>query len=58
MRWEYKVINFSKRSFFTGAVDAQEMERVLNDLGRDSWELASASQNQMQRMVLVLKRPK
>jgi hypothetical protein len=47
MRWEYKVIKFSKRSFFSGTIDPEAFEAELNNLGRDGWELVSVTQNQM-----------
>ena len=39
MRWEYKVIKFNKRSFFSGTIDPEAFEAELNNLGRDGWEL-------------------
>ncbi|MES2674906.1 MAG: DUF4177 domain-containing protein [Pseudomonadota bacterium] len=57
MRWEYKTLKYTKRSFFTGAVDAEELQQMLNDLGRDGWELVSINQTQMQPAIIVLKRP-
>lgn len=56
MRWEYKVIKFSKRSFFSGTIDPEAFEAELNNLGRDGWELVSVTQNQMAITVAVLKR--
>ncbi len=58
MRWEYKTLQYTKRSFFTGAVNAVELERELNELGRDGWELVSINQTQMQPALIVLKRSK
>ena len=58
MRWEYKAINFCNRSFFTGTINADMLEKQLNDLGRENWEVVSVSQSQMQKLLIVLKRPK
>lgn len=54
MRWEYKTLTYNKRSFF-GALNVEELQQVLNDLGRDGWELVGI--NQTQPAILVLKRP-
>jgi hypothetical protein len=56
MRWEYKVIKFSKRSFFSGTIDPEAFETELNSLGREGWELVSVTQNQMAIAVAVFKR--
>lgn len=56
MRWEYKVIKYSKRSFFSGTIDPEAFEVELNSYGREGWELVSVTQNQMGIMVAVLKR--
>jgi len=56
MRWEYKVIKFSKRNFFSGTVDVESLEDELNRLGREGWELVSFAQNQMGVVVASLKR--
>ena len=58
MRWEYKTFKYCKRSFFTGAVNAEALEQMLNDLGREGWELVSINQTQMQSALVVLKRQK
>ena len=57
MRWEYKTLKYTKRSFFTGTVDVEDLQQVLNDLGRDGWALVSMNQTQMQSAIMVLKRP-
>ncbi len=58
MRWEYKTLKYTKRSFFTGTLDAEALEHALNDLGREGWELVSINQTQMQSALVVLKRQK
>lgn len=57
MRWEYKTLKYTKRSFFTSAVNSEELEQVLNELGRDGWELVSINQTQMLPSIIILKRP-
>ena len=37
--WEYKIIN-TEKSLWT-AKDKTDIDNMLNDLGRDSWELVS-----------------
>ncbi|RYZ92447.1 MAG: DUF4177 domain-containing protein [Moraxellaceae bacterium] len=57
MRWEYKVVKITKRSFFTGAVNIGALEVQLNELGREGWELVNFTMNQMQGITsAVLKR--
>jgi hypothetical protein len=41
MRWEYKTLSFKKRSFFSGAIDAEALNQQLDALGREGWELVS-----------------
>lgn len=60
MRWEYKTINFKKRSFFSGALDTEELNQQLDALGRDGWELVSMCQSIFMRspqgIIAVFKR--
>ena len=42
MEWEYKVVTLATGGFFGGKVDISQMEAVMNNLGRDGWELSSA----------------
>jgi hypothetical protein len=37
--WEYKV--FSIQKSFWGGKDKRNPEKILNDMGRDGWELTS-----------------
>jgi len=61
MRWEYKVIEFKKRSAWSGKVQIQELQSELDNLGRQGWELIQASlvsaQAFGQSPMLILKRP-
>jgi len=42
MEWEYKVITLGTSGFFGGKIDVAQLEALMNNLGSDSWELASA----------------
>lgn len=60
MRWEYKTVRFKKRSFFSGALDTEELNQQLDALGRDGWELVSLCpamyMSTSQGLIAVLKR--
>ncbi len=43
VRWEYKTFGFDATGFLTGKLDTAELERILNDLGREGWELVNAT---------------
>ena len=63
MRWEYKVLKVSATGFWvSGKVDQDELERELNRLGVEGWELVSAfdtsgGQGYTRDVFLTLKRP-
>ena len=40
--WEYKTIALGAGGFLGGKVDLQKFESMLNELGRDGWELIAA----------------
>lgn len=43
MQWEYKTIKLATTGFWvTGNLDEAKFNDLLNDLGRDRWELVSA----------------
>lgn len=43
MQWEYKTLVYKKSTWFTGSLEVTELEAILNELGRERWELVSAA---------------
>lgn len=61
MQWEYKTLVYQKSgNWFSGSLDVTELESVLNELGRERWELVSAAPNtnhgQQRGILLILKK--
>ena len=59
MEWEYKALSIS----FNPPVDARQIEKALNGLGAEEWELVSASSvteygGGAIQLILILKRRK
>jgi hypothetical protein len=42
MEWEYKEVTLGTGGFFGGKVEVSQLEALMNNLGRDGWELGSA----------------
>jgi len=40
--WEYKTIELAAHGFLGGKVDREKFDLMLNDVGRDGWELVAA----------------
>ena len=63
MRWEYKTVKLATTGFWVGGnLDASRFSEMLNELGRDRWELVSAfdtnqSHGATRDVVAVFKRP-
>jgi hypothetical protein len=56
LHWRYKVTTV-KPGFF-GGTDPDKLQRMLDDLGREGWQLAGAVQpHRMRALTLILKRP-
>ena len=47
MHWEYKTLQMTAAGFLGGKIDLQELERQLNALGREGWELVNAFDTNM-----------
>ncbi len=62
VRWEYKTIHYDTVAFLTGKLDVVGLEKVLNDSGREGWELVNMAPHITRLggkgggMVLVFKR--
>ncbi|TCV07255.1 uncharacterized protein DUF4177 [Sphingobacterium alimentarium] len=40
-RFEYKTLKIEPRGFWGNKLDAEEIDKVLNELGRQGWEMVS-----------------
>jgi hypothetical protein len=63
MKWEYKTVKLKARGLLGGKVDEAQLDAVMNDLGRDGWELAAAfdtsqSYGVTRDVVVIFKKPK
>ena len=57
MKWEYKTVNYAKRSFWTSGVNTEGLSETLNKLGSEGWELVDVTSGQAwSGLVLILKR--
>lgn len=63
MQLEYKTLKYAASGWFTsGNVDEDEVNRTLNSLGREGWELnsgipSSKIDGETHEIILFLKRP-
>jgi hypothetical protein len=62
MRWEYQTVKLKAKGFLSVKIDEVQMDAMLNDLGRDGWELAAAfdtsvAQGSTRDVVVIFKRP-
>ncbi len=60
-KWTYKVIEFEAKGFFGGNVVTEEIEKTLNELGNDGWEVIHAfttaeSQGRTKKIIYNLKK--
>ena len=63
MSWEYKTIKLRAKGFIGGKFDEVRLDAVMNDLGREGWELAAAfdtneAYGSTRDVVVIFKRPK
>jgi len=42
MKWEYKTIKLATKGFTGGKFDETKLDKLLNELGSQGWELVSA----------------
>ena len=61
IQWEYKTLEFVTKGFAGGLLDISSFNQILNDYGREGWELVSCfdtnqSQGASRRVIAVLKR--
>lgn len=57
-RWSYKVVRFKSSKFFKLHPDPEEIADLLNQMGRDGWELVHVVEGYgVPSPVLYLKRP-
>ncbi len=42
MRWEYKTVRLKAKGFIKYKIDEAQLDTMMNELGRDGWELVSA----------------
>ncbi len=60
--WEYRTVKVQCRGVLGGRVDEREIDRILNMMGLDGWELVTAVANavaygQTQSLLYTFKRP-
>jgi hypothetical protein len=63
MKWEYKTVKLKAKGLLGGKVDEAQLDAMMNDLGRDGWELAAAfdtneAYGSTRDVVVIFKRPK
>ena len=63
MIWEYKTVKLGATGLFGGKVDESKLDALMNDLGRNGWELAAAFDTNQdygatRDVVAIFKRPK
>lgn len=51
MLWEYKVLRVAAHYF-----KIQEQEQILNDFGKEGWELAESVIDKDSMMIMIMKR--
>jgi hypothetical protein len=64
MKWEYRTIKLAATGFWMGGkIDEAKLDQMMNDLGTQGWELASAfdtneAYGSTRDVVVIFKRPK
>ena len=62
MKWEYKTIKLAATGFLGGKFDAEQLDRYMNELGAQGWELMTGfdtnkSYGETRDVVVIFKRP-
>ncbi len=63
MKWEYKTLRLQAKGWLNGKVDEAQLDRMMNELGVQGWELAAAfdtdwSGGGTRDVLVIFKRPK
>jgi hypothetical protein len=63
MKWEYKTVKLKAKGFMGGQFEESQLDAMMNDLGRDEWELAAAFDTNQdfgstRDVVVLFKRPR
>lgn len=63
MKWEYKTIKLQAYGFLGGKIDEGGLDKMMNDLGDQGWEISGAFDTNMQAgttrdVVIIFKRLK
>ncbi len=61
MKWEYKTLKLQPKGLMGGKVDEVQLDRTINELGAQGWELAAAFDTDVagggtRDMVIIFKR--
>jgi len=62
MKWEYKTIKMAATGLMGGKIDEAKLDRIMNELGAQGWELAAALDTDVggggtRDVVVIFKRP-
>ena len=62
MKFEYKTMKLATKGILGGKFDAEELDNILNEYGRDGWELIAAfdtnkTYGETRDVVVIFKRP-
>jgi len=63
MEWEYKTVKLRTKGFWGGTLDESRLDAMMNELGREGWELAAGfptteSYGRTRDVVVIFKRPR
>jgi len=63
MQWEYKTAKLAAKGLMGGKVDEAQLDRMMNELGAQGWELSAALDTDVagggtRDVIVIFKRPK